>query len=189
MTGGHPATLPDAGRVIHILIGQVHVARPPHVLFAVLGSCIGVGIIDRASGIAGMAHVLLPESRGHADPDMPGKYADVAVDCLVRSLQQVGADAARLVSFVAGGAALCSDADPNAGIGSANAAVTFLALKRLGIPIAERHVGGKAGRKVTLRTDQRTFQVESLVSPDHVLKVEQAKRSLATSVAPRRDPP
>jgi chemotaxis protein CheD len=158
------------GRVIHILIGQVHVARPPHVLFAVLGSCIGVAILDRASGIGGMAHVLLPESRGHAEAGMPGKYADVAVDCLVLSLTQVGADSSRLVSFVAGGAALCSEGDPHAGIGRANAAVTMLALKRLGIPIAESAIGGKAGRKVTLHTGERVFRVEALGTPEHLLK-------------------
>ncbi len=183
MIGSNPPATNGAAlsRVIHILIGQVHIARRPHVLFAVLGSCIGVAIIDRASGIGGMAHVLLPESRGQAEPGMPGKYADVAVDCLVRGMTQVGADPSRLVSFVAGGAALCSEGDPHAGIGSSNAAVTLLALARLGIPIAERSIGGKAGRKVTLHTDSCLFRVEALGSPEHVLTVERARRPVAAA--------
>src|ERR1700677_1980398 len=95
------------GPIIHVLIGQVHVARKPHILFAVLGSCVGVSIIDRFSGIGGMAHILLPESRGQPDATMPGKFADIAVDCLVNTLIECGAAPSNLMAFLAGGAALC----------------------------------------------------------------------------------
>jgi chemotaxis protein CheD len=169
-----PLPDPGGGQVIHVLIGQVHVARAPHVLFAVLGSCVGVSIVDRSSRTGGMAHVLLPESRGQADPRMPGKYADRAVDCLVETLLQVGAQPSRLIAFIAGGAALCGDGDPHAGIGSANAAVTLLALKRRGIALAERHLGGRSGRKVTLRTATCEHLVETLRSTEHVLGAERA---------------
>jgi chemotaxis protein CheD len=170
------STLPDMreGQVIHVLIGQVHVARPPHVLFAVLGSCVGVSIVDRDSRTAGMAHILLPEARGPTEPGMPGKYADRAVDCLAETLLQKGADPARLIAFVAGGAALCGDGDPHAGIGAANATVTLQALKRRGIPVAERHLGGSAGRKVTLRIATGEHLVETLRATEHVLGAERA---------------
>jgi chemotaxis protein CheD len=158
--------------VIHVLIGQIHVARPPHVLFAVLGSCVGVSIIDRRSLLGGMAHVLLPDSRGNDEPGMPGKYADRAVDRLVDTMLQVGADPAALTAFVAGGAALCGDGDPNAGIGMANAGAALAALRRRGIPVAERQLGGGSGRKVTLRTATSEHEVENLRATEQVLGVE-----------------
>jgi chemotaxis protein CheD len=163
------------GPIIHVLIGQVHVARKPHILFAVLGSCVGVSIIDRFSGLGGMAHVLLPQSRGLPDASMPGKYADLAVDCLIDTLIECGAMHANLVAFMAGGAALCGDGDLNAGIGIANAAIVDRVLKRRKVPIAERHLGGNSGRKVTLRLACCEHSVEELRSTEQVLQHERAQ--------------
>jgi chemotaxis protein CheD len=168
-------------QIIHVLIGQVHVCRPPHVLFAVLGSCVGVSIFDRGSHLGGMAHILLPEARGNSEPGMPGKYADRAVDCLLDTLLEVGADAKRLQAFVAGGAAICGDGDPNAGIGISNATVALAALKRRGIAIASRQLGGNAGRKVTLRTATGEHAVENLRATEHVLGAELAHTRHVTS--------
>jgi chemotaxis protein CheD len=169
----HPAA--SEGPIIHVLIGQVHVARKPHILFAVLGSCVGVSIIDRHSGMGGMAHVLLPQSRGVPDPSMPGKYADLAVDCLVDTLIECGAMLPNLVAYMAGGAALCGDGDLNAGIGIANAATVERVLKRRKVPVGERHLGGTSGRKVTLRLACSEHSVEELRSTDQVLHHERAQ--------------
>ena len=43
-----------------------------------LGSCIGLALVDRKMGIAGLAHVVLPDSAGQDDAG-PGKFADRAV--------------------------------------------------------------------------------------------------------------
>jgi len=45
-----------------------------------LGSCIGLALVDRDSGVAGLVHVVLPDSRG--DSQTPGKVADLAVCAL-----------------------------------------------------------------------------------------------------------
>ena len=161
--------------IIHVLIGQVHVARKPHILFAVLGSCVGVTIIDRVSGIGGMAHVLLPLSRGVLDKSMPGKYADLAVDCLIDSLIECGAADGNLIAYLAGGAALCGDGDLNAGIGIANVATVHRCLKRRRVTVAERHLGGHAGRKVTFRLATGEHSVEELRSTEQVINHERAQ--------------
>jgi len=161
--------------IIHVLIGQVHVARKPYILFAVLGSCVGVTIIDRVSGIGGMAHVLLPVSRGVADAGMPGKYADLAVDCLVDSLIECGATDGNLIAYLAGGAALCGDGDLNSGIGIANVATVHRCVKRRRVAIAERHLGGHAGRKVTFRLETGEHSVEELRSTEQVINHERAQ--------------
>jgi chemotaxis protein CheD len=171
------------GQLIHVLIGQVHVARAPHVLFAVLGSCVGVSIIDTRARLGGMVHVLLPSARGEDDPGFPGKYADRGVDCLIDCMLAKGALLDRMVAYVAGGAALTSDTDPNAGIGAANAAMAVARLDRRRIFIAERFLGGKAGRKVTMRTACWEHQVELLRPTDPPAAAGRAREGAAA-----RDP-
>ncbi len=148
--------------VIHVLIGQVHVVRSAHLLFAVLGSCVGIALSDRHSRVGGMAHVLLPDSRGQQEPRMPGKYADLAVDCLVDSLLALGAKLEHLEANLAGGAALCSRGDPHAAIGEANASAVRDHLRRRSVLVRERHLGGVLGRKVTLESHSGVFQVDNL---------------------------
>ena len=40
-----------------------------------LGSCIGLVLLDRRMGVAGLAHVVLPESGGHTEVNQ-FKFAD-----------------------------------------------------------------------------------------------------------------
>ena len=47
-----------------------------------LGSCIGLALLDRRLGVAGLAHVVLPDSGGHASP-ASCKFADIAVPELI----------------------------------------------------------------------------------------------------------
>ena len=49
-----------------------------------LGSCIGVALLDRASPVAGLAHVVLPE--GRSGTAVPAKFADTAVPELIRQV-------------------------------------------------------------------------------------------------------
>ena len=68
-----------------------------------LGSCIGLALIDPTTGVAGMAHIVLPESQ---DSDRePGKFADLAVPALIAQMQKAGAMLRRLDAVMAGGAA------------------------------------------------------------------------------------
>src|SRR5205085_2402892 len=67
-----------------------------------LGSCIGLALVDRSSGVAGLAHVVLPESRG--DDQTPGKFGDLAVPELIAQLRRAGASDRRLEAVLAGGA-------------------------------------------------------------------------------------
>jgi len=54
-----------------------------------LGSCIGVALLDRASPVAGLAHVVLPE--GRSGTAVPAKFADTAVPELIRQVSALGA--------------------------------------------------------------------------------------------------
>ena len=57
-----------------------------------LGSCIGLAIVDRTAGVAGLAHIVLPESNDQAD--QVGKFADTAVPGLVAKMRAAGCSGA-----------------------------------------------------------------------------------------------
>jgi chemotaxis protein CheD len=67
-----------------------------------LGSCIGLAMVDWEAGIAGLAHIVLPESRG--DGRHAGKFADLAVPELLARVRSLGARVSRLKVAIAGGA-------------------------------------------------------------------------------------
>ncbi len=110
-----------------------------------LGSCIGVAVLDRASLVAGLAHVVLPESRpGGATP---GKFADTAVPELLRQVTGLGASAAGLHAVLVGGAQMFSAGASGAlDIGRRNEEAVRSALAAAGVPITTTLTGGNAGR-------------------------------------------
>src|SRR5579871_766398 len=120
-----------------------------------LGSCIGVCAFDPTARVAGMAHVVLPQSAGHEQS--PGKFADTAIPLLIAQMVQQGASPARLRVALAGGAQLFAlgGSGPRMEIGARNAAAVQEILERSRIPIIASDVGGKTGRTVHLFTDGR----------------------------------
>ena len=155
---------------IKVLIGQVHLTRPPHCLQTVLGSCIGLVIYDPEIHLSGMAHVLLPSSEGKPRGALPGKYGDHAVECLVEGLLQHGASRNRLRSKIAGGARMFDHSiDYRRDIGASNIASVEEALKRVGIPIVAHHVGGTLGRRVEFAPAAFSMRVEDFGQAETVI--------------------
>ena len=84
-------------------IGQWAVAAAPAKIRTLLGSCVGVVLYDRVARLGGLAHIVLPDSRGAADH--PGKFADTAIPAMIAEIErQLQAQArGRLVAKLAGG--------------------------------------------------------------------------------------
>lgn len=118
-----------------------------------LGSCIGLALIDQRSGVAGMAHIVLPESAGSGQE--PGKFADSAVPELISRMQQAGAVPRRLDAVLAGGARMFELGEMD--IGARNAAAVKAGLVRSGVKIRAAETGGNRGR--TLRLTVGEFEV------------------------------
>ena len=60
----------------------------PSNLKTTLGSCVGVILTDRKSGVHGLAHIMLPEMLKR-DPAV-GKYADTAIPALLGEMKKKG---------------------------------------------------------------------------------------------------
>jgi chemotaxis protein CheD len=114
-----------------------------------LGSCIGLALIDRARGIAGLAHVMLPAAPADGHEKL-GKFADTAVPALVGELVELGARRIRLEAALVGGAQMFSFEGGAMDIGARNDAATRAALAAVRVPLAAAATGGAKGRTVRL---------------------------------------
>ncbi len=134
-----------------------------------LGSCVAVAVYDPKKKIGGLAHVMLPESRGKDNPKVPGKFADTAIPDLVDRLERIGARPKCLRCKIVGGAQMFEipgsrnrDAGlacgPAAHIGARNVDAVKIALEKLKIPIVGEETGGNHGR--TVKFDSCTGDVE-----------------------------
>ena|SRR5579862_6876435 len=120
-----------------------------------LGSCIGLALIDSKSGVAGLAHVVLPESRENAGE--PGKFANLAVPELIARMRRAGAGD-RMEAVLTGGARmfeLGSELD----IGARNEAAVRSALAQARITVAAAATGGNRGRTVKVVPGAGTVSV------------------------------
>lgn len=152
------------GRIINVPIGSIDLTGEPNRLVSVLGSCIGLAVFDLQRRIGGLAHILLPNSRGCPSPEMPGKYADAAVGNLVAALVERGSCRERLRAKAAGGARMFERvvAGGTGDVGAQNIQAVRTALAQAGITLLSQEFGGNRGRKVCFDPSTALFVVETL---------------------------
>jgi chemotaxis protein CheD len=131
----------------HARIGEIVVSRNPddELVALGLGSCIGVVMIDAQAQVAGLAHVMLPESDGEAAA--AGKFADTAVPQLVDRLRRAGAVDRRMEAVMAGGARMF-EMSGGLDIGARNDHAAREALSRARIALFASQTGGNQGRTI-----------------------------------------
>lgn len=108
-----------------------------------LGSCIGLALVDREAGVAGLAHVVLPESQGKPGP--AAKFADLAIPDLITRLVEAGAARRRLQAVMIGGARMFT-VGASLDIGARNSEAVRDALGKERIKIHAEEIGGNRGR-------------------------------------------
>jgi chemotaxis protein CheD len=123
-----------------------------------LGSCIGLALLDRRMGVAGLAHIVLPTAGGH-HKDNPRKFADLAIPDLLGRLQALGARRARLDAVLVGGASMFAVANPSVEVGQRNEEAVREHLRALRIPIAGTATGGSKGRTIRVDVGSATVTV------------------------------
>ena len=130
-----------------------------------LGSCIGLVVYDAAAKVAGMAHIMLPNSRGLTGSEKVGKFADTAVPAIIEQMLKLGAVKSRIKAKIAGGAQMFSLPGMSADfltVGAKNVSETRQRLARLGIFIAASDTGGNKGRTIEFSTSNWMLKVKTL---------------------------
>jgi chemotaxis protein CheD len=151
-------------------MGELSASRVPgHVLASIgLGSCIGLVLLDPDRPVAGLAHIMLPESNGDAGASA-GKFADTAVPALLDELVKVGALRSRLRAVLVGGAHMFSFGSAGLDIGRRNEDATRTALGAFGIGVDAAATGGTKGRTVRVDVDTRVVTVKEPGAPEQTI--------------------
>ena len=136
---------------IAVRMGEIAVSSAPdEVLLSIgLGSCIGLALVDQRRGIAGLAHVMLPEAIADGGP--AGKFADRAVPELVARTAALGTSRTALRAVIVGGAqmfTLGGGAGSALDIGVRNESAVRAALATERIPVVASATGGARGRTI-----------------------------------------
>jgi chemotaxis protein CheD len=118
-----------------------------------LGSCIGLALIDRRLGIAGLAHVVLPDSGGHGEVNRY-KFADHAVPELIDRVVKLGARKPMLEAVLVGGASMFAAMGGSMEVGARNEAAVRAKLAEARIRVHNAATGGTKGR--TVKVDPAT---------------------------------
>lgn len=151
-------------------IGEMKVGHNPCLLIIMgLGSCIGLTLHDRYVKVGGIAHIMLPDSKGVTVKGCC-KYADTAVPLLLKEMLRHNARKDRIVAKMAGGASMFSAMDALR-IGRRNAEVVKEALKNEGIRLVAEDTGGTCGRTVTLDTCNGKLSVKTKDGIKHIFTI------------------
>lgn len=140
------------------------VSSPDKIMTVGLGSCIGIAIYDKAKGLGGLAHIMLPDSTQFNNVNNPLKFADLAIPMLIEKLEKMGALRRNMKAKIAGGASMFNFSDKSMimDIGNRNGIAVKNSLKEHSIPIVAEDVGGNKGRTMILNSYDGVVQIKTV---------------------------
>ena len=133
-----------------------------------LGSCIGLALVDRRQGVAGLAHVVLPTSGGNAEPGT-FKFADHAVPELIDRMLAAGARRPNLDAVLVGGASMFTVSSASLEVGQRNEAAVRDELDAAHIRVIASETGGTRGRTIRVHVATRRITVREAGGIEHDL--------------------
>lgn len=168
-----------------IMPGECYVSREGEMIATVLGSCIAACIRDRAIGVGGMNHFMLPcQGRGQdqwssSEVSESLRYGNWAMEYLVNEILKQGGRKANLeVKIFGGGQVLANMTD----VGRRNIAFVRDYLHREGLSISAEDVADTCPRKVLYFPDTGAVKLKRLRSL-HNDTVEQRERDYIRSMS------
>ncbi len=129
-----------------------------------LGSCVGIVLYDPVRKIAGMVHVMLPDSTKIINNENKAKFADTGIDLLINQMLSIGAERRSLVAKIAGGAQMFAFGANNdmMRIGDRNVEATKLKLQQLGISLKAEDTGANYGRTIEFYPETGMLLIKSV---------------------------
>lgn len=150
-----------------IIVGmaELKVAKAPYVLSTIgLGSCVGIALYDPTTKIAGLAHIMLPESTAIQANLNPAKFADTAIAKLINDMLRMGAKPTALRAKIAGGAQMFNfdSTNDNLRVGDRNVEATRRVLNAHRIPLIAEETGSTFGRTVEIHAEDGRFVIKAI---------------------------
>ena len=136
-----------------------------------LGSCIGIAIRDTSSGIGGLVHIMLPDSKEIRNNDNRLKFADTGIEVLVEEIVKKGGNRSRLVAKIAGGAQMFAFGGKSdlIRVGERNALASKQKLSELKIPLLAEDTGETYGRTVVFYPKTGDYVIRSVGKPEKTI--------------------
>ncbi|MBD5472337.1 MAG: chemotaxis protein CheD [Lachnospiraceae bacterium] len=136
-----------------------------------LGSCVGIAIRDPATGVGGLAHIMLPDSKEIRNNQNRPKFADTGIEDLVKEIVLKGGNRSRLVAKIAGGAQMFSFGSKSTMIrvGERNVEASKRKLSELRIPLLAEDTGKTYGRTVVFYPKTGDFLIRAVGMPEKVI--------------------
>jgi chemotaxis protein CheD len=164
-------TLPIAD--VRVKVADHAVRRGAQVLATIgLGSCVAIALYDRASGIGGLAHILLPSPSMSRETTNPAKFPETIVPLMIEEMRALGSRASSgIAAKIVGGASMFGQLVNGTGInvGERNVIATREVLAAHGIPLLAEDTGLDYGRSVYFHLADGRVEVRSLKRGDRVL--------------------
>jgi chemotaxis protein CheD len=135
------------GNKIKVGIADMKMAKGEGTLVTyALGSCIGICLYDPKIKLGALVHIMLPLNM-EAGRTNTMKYADTGIRATLKAMEQQGAQRARIVAKIAGGARMFEVSGASfANIGQRNIESVRLNLRKEGVALLKEDVGGTAAR-------------------------------------------
>lgn len=136
-----------------------------------LGSCVGIAIRDPATGIGGLVHIMLPDSKEIRNNMNRPKFADTGIEDLVTAIVAKGGSRSRLVAKIAGGAQMFAFGGKGdmIRVGERNALASKKKLNEMKIPLLAEDTGKDYGRTVVFYPKTGDFLIRSVGKPEKVI--------------------
>ncbi len=152
-------------KMIIVGMADLNITRSPGILTTLgLGSCVGITLYDPINKIAGLAHVMLPDSTQIKNNSNVAKFADSAIKKLIMDMCIAGAKRDFLKAKITGGAQMFAfdSTNENMRIGDRNVESSIRVLTMYGIPIIAKHTGSNYGRTIELYAEDGRLVVKTI---------------------------
>lgn len=151
--------------------------RPEGVLQALLGTCVGISLVDSQAEVGGLIHLLLAEPLSTEGSVFPGRYASTGLPRFIDELVAAGADKSRLRATVAGGALIgpITPGDLNLDIGGRTTEMVERILADQGIRTDRSETGGLFACRLILDTATWESEIEPIISEPPTGRTKPAK--------------
>jgi chemotaxis protein CheD len=151
--------------IITVGLGELAVSQDPQDILVAygLGSCVGIGMYDQRTHLAGLLHALLPVHPVGSN-DEHSRYVDTGIKVLIDEMTKKGADRFRLVVRMAGGANMlvAPGFTGSFNIGTRNVEAAYSTFDSLRMSLSGKEVGGTTGRTVKFYVKDGRMTIRSI---------------------------
>ncbi len=158
-------TYEEKTEIVKVGMADLNIVRSPGMITTLgLGSCVAVVLYDTKLKIAGMAHVMLPDSKVIKNNENIAKFADTALEELLNRMLKLGVEKRNLVAKIAGGAQMFAfdNADEIFSVGRKNIEACKEFLSNNKIQLIAEDTGKNYGRTVEFYTESGQFKIRTI---------------------------